>query len=602
MMNAKKFEESVMRKTILIFFLVFSGLTNAMATNITCGSSRAGGVETDTVTTLRGEADITIRNTGEHFSLSEGQQLTIRGGQTQHQQQDLNQEASQWNRQLQNMGGSVDFGDIPGILRNIRENEGTLIRNLRSSLEGATRENSPALLKAVDRAIGVLDEDAMTMNNFMRRVRESSGRPDQGIIGAIADCLRSNASYRTDVGAMLRQLRQIESLNLGEIPGRLESLRSSMANGYNAISEANAAIPDGTAANAPVLMELRQRIAEFQQTLAMAEAEVGRITRQLSDMIAGGQGNVQQARALVRQAVALNDAIAGYRQSLRRISSRAFTTASISIESEQAEIQGLTDQLNTLSEQINGVSEKTASLREAFDSARNAASNPGQSQEVYREAADALNSAISGSMADLLSEISSIRDEIQKITEQKTQFIDRAAEKIAASLTLRNLVNDLNRRISSLSSQLTSISTEMAKFSSEQSTLLRSLNITAIEDSTTVQLQDLEESMADATQAFEAELTAYTGAAYQSNAADRVRSSMRLLNSFQKSRRNYLYCQRLYESITRGLGRGIMTMEQEEIQSIWERISNDYQRLSNSAGILEAELTNLENQLNAFGR
>ncbi|EKD80995.1 MAG: hypothetical protein ACD_39C02050G0001, partial [uncultured bacterium] len=32
------------------------------------------------------------------------------------------------------------MGDIPGILRSIRENEGTLIRNLRSSLEGATRD------------------------------------------------------------------------------------------------------------------------------------------------------------------------------------------------------------------------------------------------------------------------------------------------------------------------------------------------------------------------------------------------------------------------------------------------------------------------------
>ncbi len=591
-----------MRKTILIFFLVFSGLTNAMATNITAGGSRSGGVETDTITTLRGEADVTIRNTGEHFSLGEGQQLTIRGGQTQQQQQDLNQEASQWNRQLQNMGGSVDMGDIPGILRNIRENEGTLIRNLRSSLEGVNRESAPALLKAVDRAIGVLDEDAMTMNNFMRRVREASGRPDQGLIGAIADCLRSNASYRTDVGAMLRQLRQIESLSIGEIPARLESLRSSLANGFMAINEANAAIPDGTAANAPVLIELRQRIAEFQQTLAAAESEVQRITRQLSDLINSGQGNVQQARAMARQAAAINDAIAGYRQSLRRISQRAFTTASISIESEQGEIQGFTDQLNTVSEQITGVSEQAASIREAFESARNAANNPGQSQEVYREAAEELNSAIEGSMADLSGEISSIRDEIQKISEQKTQFVDRVADKLATSLILRNLVNDLNRRISEASNSLTVISNEIAKYSSEQATLLKSLNIPTIEDSSITQLQDLEESMADATRAFEAELSAYTGAAYQSNAADRVRSSMRLLNSFQKSRRNYLSCQRLYESITRGLGRGIMTMEQEEIQSIWERISNDYQRLSNSAGILEAELTNLENQLNAFGR
>jgi hypothetical protein len=292
----------------------------AQATNITCGSNRNGGVETDTITTLRGEADVTIRDTGEHYTVGEGQQLTVRGGQVQQQQVDANQNSQQWNQQLQNMGSGVDMGDIPGILRNIRENEGTLIRNLRSSLEGANRSNAPALLKAVDRAIGVLDEDAMTMNNFMRRVREASGRPDQGLVAAIADCLRSNASYRTDVGAMLRQLRQIESLELGEIPGRLESLRSSLANGMNAIQEAKAAIPEGTSAAAPAMIELRQRVAEYQQTLAGAEAETGRIQRQLSDVINAGQGNVQQARAMARQAAALNDAIAGYRQTLRRYS------------------------------------------------------------------------------------------------------------------------------------------------------------------------------------------------------------------------------------------------------------------------------------------
>lgn len=587
-----------MRKTILIFLLSFTVLTNAMATNITCESSRSGGVETDTVTTLRGEADVTIRNSGEHFSIGEGQQLTIRGGQIQQQ----NLATSTWNGQLQNMGSSVDMGDIPGILRNIRENEGTLIRNLRSSLEGATRENAPALLKAVDRAIGVLDEDAMAMNNFMRRVREATARPDQGLIAAIADCLRSNASYRTDVGGMLRQLRQIESLSLGEIPARLESLRSSMANGFMAINEANAAIPDGTAANAPVLIELRQRIAEFQQTLAAAEAEVGRITRQLSDLIASGQGNIQEARAMARQAAALNDAIAGYRQSLRRMSQITGTTASINIESEQAAIQGLTDRLNTLSEVISGLSERLGSLREAFESARNSANNPGQAQEVYREAAEQLNSAIQSDLADLSGEVDTSRSGLQELTEQKIQLSERVAEKIAGSAVLRNLFNDLNRRIAEISSQLTSISNELSRLRSEQASLLKSLSVQVIDDSSITQLQDLEEVISNATHVFEAELSAYTGAAYQNNAADRIRSAMKLLNSFQKVRRSYLSCQRFYEAITRGVGRGIITQEQEDVQNTWERISDDYQRLSNVAGNLESEIANLENQLNAFGR
>ncbi len=221
-----------------------SATVSIKGTNITCNSNRNGGVETDIVTTLRGEADVTVRNTGEHFVVSEGQQVAVRGGQVIQNQVDSNQSGAQWNQQLQNMGSNVDLGDIPSVLRNIRENEGSLIRNLRSSLEGANRENVPALLRAVDRALGVLDEDSMTMNNFMRRVREAASRANQALVGPIADALRGNASFRTDVGAMLRQLRQIESLELVEIPGRLESIRSSLSNGMTSIREANAAIPE----------------------------------------------------------------------------------------------------------------------------------------------------------------------------------------------------------------------------------------------------------------------------------------------------------------------------------------------------------------------
>ncbi|HNV69578.1 MAG TPA: hypothetical protein PKO06_07780, partial [Candidatus Ozemobacteraceae bacterium] len=565
---------------------------------ITCGRGRDSGVEIDTIATLRGEADVTIRNSGEHFSVGEGQQLIIRGGQVTQQNIDTNQLGNQWNNQLQNMGGSVDFGDIPGILRNIRENEGTLIRNLRSSLEGATRESAPALLKAVDRAIGVLDEDAMIMNNFMRRVRESSSRPDQGLVSAIADCLRSNASYRTDVGAMLRQLRQIESLDLGEIPGRLESLRSSLANGMTAIREANAAIPDGTAANAPAMLELRQRVAEYQQTLSAAEAEIGRMQRQLADMINAGQGNLQQARALARQAASLSDAIGGYRQELRRISQRGGSAGSVNIEAEQAAIQELGDRVIALGEEMAGLSDEVGRIREVFEMSRAAVLTPGQAQSVYLDAREALNAIIQGDLADVAADVEELRTDLQSLTEQKAQLIDRMAEKLASSLVLRNLVNDLNRRLSDLANQLNTIGTDLTKFKTEQASLLSSLNVPTIDESVVTQLQDAEEAMSDNIILFENELRQYANSGV--SARDILKSSVQVLRSFQRARRLYISAQRLYESVTRGAGRGTATQELEAVQAIWERISDEYQRLSNAAGTLEAELTSLENQLNTL--
>ncbi len=569
-------------------------------TNITCGSNRNGGIETDTITTLRGEADVMIRSTGEHFSVGEGEQLIIRGGRVTQQNVDADQQGSQWNQQLQNMGNSVDFGDIPDILRSIRENEGTLVRNLRSSIEGANRENAPALMKAVDRAIGVLDEDAMTLNNFMRRVREAAGRVSQGLVGAIADVLRSNASYRSDVGAMLRQLRQIESLELGEIPGRIESLRSSLANGMAAIREANAAIPDGTAVNAPVLDELRRRVADFQQTLSAAESEIARIQRQLADMINSGQGNVQQARTVARQAATLSDAIAGYRQELRRISQRGSATGSTNIEAEQAAIQEFADRLTSVGESIAGLADEVSRIREVFQMARTVVSTPGQPQSAYEDAREQLNAVIQGDLTDTANKIEELRMEIQSLNEQKSQLIDRMAEKIATSLVLRNLVNDVNRRLSEYGNQLTTISTDLTKYKTEQASLLMSLNVPVIDPSVMTQLQDLEETMSDAIQRFESEMQAYTNSG--ASARDILKSSVLVLNSFQKARRQYLSAQRLYESVTRNAGRGATTAELEEVQAVWERISDDYQRLSNAAGNLEAELASLENQINTFTR
>ncbi len=573
-----------------------SAIAAITGTNITCGSSRNGGIETDTVTTLRGEADVTIRDTGEHFSLGEGQQLTIRGGQVQQQTVDVNTQSTQWNSQLQNMGGGVDMGDIPGILRNIRENEGTLIRNLRSSLEGANRETAPALLKAVDRAIGVLDEDAMTMNNFMRRVRESGTRADQGLVGAIADVLRSNASYRTDVGAMLRQLRQIEALNIGEIPIRLETLRSSLANGFNAISEANAAIPDGTAANAPVIQEFRAKLNEYQQTLAQAEAEVQRIIRQLSDLIAGGQGNVQQVRALARQAAAINDAIAGYRQALRRFSARTFATATPNTEAEQAAAQQIGERLTALAERIAALSDKLGQVREAFDHARNAVGTPGQSQQVYLDARDALNSAVLGMLADVAGDLESLRADVQTCNDQKSTFVNGLGDKLTQSAVLRNAVSDLNRRLTDVSTQLISLSTDLTKFKSEQASLLNSLNVTMIDPSLMTQLQDLEEGMSNSIQTFETTLMSHDDLLKLGDEA-RLRLSIQILGTFAKVKRSYVNGQRLYESATRAAGRGILTQEMEAIQSTWERISDDYQRIG---GDFEARVADLENQFNTM--
>lgn len=579
-------------------------------TNITCNREGHGDDETAGITAFRGQADLFIPNTGEHFIVEEGQQLTIRGGQAQREQIDIQQQQSQWQNQVDQLGSSLGLDDIPDVLRGIRENEGNTLRNLRASMGDLTPENAPALSRTVERFIGVLDEDAMILANLQRRIQQSlpsapaSERARlQGLMSAVADVTRSNQANRAEIAQILRQLRDATAIDLGDLPGRIERIRVSAANGFQAVSEQFAALPADSTAETPAVSELRTRIAEFQAQLAQFEAELLRIQRQLSDVVNTQSGTrVAQARTLAREGAAVLQAIGGYRQGLQRFNVARQTE--VADEEAQTVLQRLGGSCAELAEEINSVNERFTRSLAVFEQARAVVITPGLGQDQYLDAREELQATIDGDLSEAGELLEEMAAEQQELNQQKQDLLAQYQEKINRSTALRALANDLNRRFSEISTQLAALTTSLAKLRSEQSSLLAALSVKPVDDTVITRMQDTEDAMSNALTRFENDMSAYNAIDQTAGSAarDRLRGWVRLLDSFQKVRRLYLSAQRLYESQMRGMGRAVTTRELEELQATWERISDDFQRLSIVASSIEAELNRLESELGGYMR
>jgi len=579
-------------------------------TNITCSREGSGNDEAAGITAFRGQADLFIPGTGEHFIVEEGQQISIRGGQATRNEIDIQQQQSQWQNQVSQLGASSGLEDIPDILRAIRENEGNVLRNIRASMGDLTPENAPALSRTVERFIGVLDEDAMILANLQRRIQQaipgaaaSERARLQGMMSAVADVTRSNQANRVEIAQMLRQLRDATAIDLGDLPGRIERIRVGAANGFQTVSEQFAALPADSTAESPAVAELRARIAEYQTQLAQFEADLLRIQRQLADVInTQTGGRVAQARTLAREAAAVLQAIGGYRQGLQRF--RIDRQSDAPDEDAQTALQGVAERCNGLVEGVTSVNERLSRVLEAFELARTVANIAGLGQTDYQDAREQLQASIYDDMGEAGELLQQMAADYQELNQQKQDLLTQYQEKISRSTALRAMSNDLNRRFSEISTQMAAITASLTKLSSEQSTLLATLNVKPIDDAVMTRMQDAEDGMSDALSRFENEMSSYNAAAQgaDSTARDRLRGWIRLLDNYQKIRRLYLSAQRLYESQMRGLGRTVITREVEELQTMWERISDEFQRLSIVASSIEEELNRLESQLGGHMR
>lgn len=183
-------------------------------TNITCSSD----FNEDRVSVLRGQANITIRETRELITLLEGEEMVIkRGGRTERKPVDTEKLQKEWNEFTSQMGSTIDVNEIPDSLRGIIDthtSEFSALQNrLKELLAGSgDLEAVFEFRKDVERYIGTVFEAVMVVGSMIKTVENAQqGDLSQEQVAQLADMrkllsggLGKLSGYQTEAGKMLR--------------------------------------------------------------------------------------------------------------------------------------------------------------------------------------------------------------------------------------------------------------------------------------------------------------------------------------------------------------------------------------------------------------
>lgn len=210
-------------------------------------------------------------------------------------------------------------------------------------------------------------------------------------------------------------------------------------------------------------------------------------------------------------------------------------------------------------------------------------------------------------LAQLVTEIDVIRAQVAANPTGMSQ------EWFVESLNVCNLtitkLDELARKVDDL---LSGHSTEKAlqallkNIASQQkavATLMRSLKVIEIDSAKLIELSQIDDVLSDQLVSLQSEIDAYSSL-HGTTATDKERrltSSIRIMSSYARTRRLYVNAQRLYDSTMRATaGSKFKTSEQEEVENLWQNISDRFQQLGIVAQELESNIKDLENQLNTL--
>jgi vacuolar-type H+-ATPase subunit I/STV1 len=180
-----------------------------------------------------------------------------------------------------------------------------------------------------------------------------------------------------------------------------------------------------------------------------------------------------------------------------------------------------------------------------------------------------------------LDSLETLQEKMQDLDEQRqkvSELIERNPEDQSAS----NLLNQINSMQNAIAA------------------LTKDLAIVEISSSTIVEMQQMDDLLSDQMVVLQNEVTAYNS--IDSTTADvaerRLQASLKIMDNYARVRRNYLTAQRLYDSTMRAVqGAKFKTAEQEEVENLWQNVSDRFQQLGIVADELQSNIESLESQL-----
>lgn len=253
---------------------------------------------------------------------------------------------------------------------------------------------------------------------------------------------------------------------------------------------------------------------------------------------------------LLRQIADAGNTIMAYQQEATKILAYQFKLGAI-FEDIAAEVEMVLNDFNSISSEVEGIRTEISN-------------NPnGKSQDWFIESIELLQ--------DKMTELEVQLQKAQELIEKNPE--DQAAQ---------NLVK-----------QITDMQTLIA-------TLMKDLVVVEIDTSTITELQQIDDLVSDQMVLLQNEITSYNSIASLDTAGGerRLQSSLKIMDNYSRVRRNYLSAQRLYNSVMRAVKIAkFKTSEQEDVETLWQSISDRFQQLGIVADELQSNIEELESQL-----
>jgi hypothetical protein len=356
------------------------------------------------------------------------------------------------------------------------------------------------------------------------------------------------------------------------------------------------------------------------------------------DQALGTPGISQNQRAemagLLREISNVTNSILSYREEAEKIMRYQFRIGALP-DDVAAEIEMAVNEVNnivtesdaiqtgmeTIDASVESVQMELEEIRAAVDAIQAEVNNnpSGRSQDWFKESQEYLQNILENpeelfekaqAIIEMLKERS---DNVQALNEknltlsEQSQDISELYPTDASAIGLNKLVAQTQATLQSLTKQIAQAQTssqdvlkQTGELQSLIALLIKALQVPYVDPAVIVEMQQIDDVMSDQMVLLQNEITSYNSidSATTDIAERRLQSSLKIMDNYARVRRNYLSAQRLYDSIMRSAQTtSFKTSEMEDVESIWQNVSDRFQQLGIVADELQSNIESLESQL-----
>ena len=344
-----------------------------------------------------------------------------------------------------------------------------------------------------------------------------------------------------------------ESIQLNEIPGVLQEMSQTESQEIARLKETFEKLINMEGLTIDQVSELQKDAERFIGLVLEDQLIIGSIKKKINNALAQpGISEADRARfqGLLRMANSVSATIQSNREEALKIMRYQFEFSAL-YEDISSEVEMVMEDVNSIISEIEQIQNEISN-------------NPsGRSQDWFIES--------------------------QEFLQEKMIQLEEALEE-AQALVERN---PTDKKAQELVKEITDQQSHIAA-------MIKDLAIVEIDPATIIEMQELDDLLSDQMVALQSEITAYNSidSATGDIAERRLQSSLRIMDNYARVRRFYLSAQRLYDSTMRSVQTAnYKTSEQEEVENIWQNVSNRFQQLGIVADELQSNIESLESQL-----